>query len=160
MCAFTMLRSSIVIFSLAALACAGCVRRTITITSDPEGALCRLNGREVGRTPVEVDFVYYGEYDVVLEKDGYEPLLTSGAAIPPWWENIPLDLAAEAMPGEPRADIRWHYQLQPRDDDPVGLVERARGLRERVETEFPPPATQPQREETPPATQAGGDSSR
>ena len=58
----------------------GCVKRTIMVTSDPEGALVWLNEREVGRTPVEVEFLYYGTYDVRLVKDGYEPLLTKGEA--------------------------------------------------------------------------------
>jgi hypothetical protein len=95
------------------LACAfaciitGCVRRTITITSEPSGALCWLNGREVGRTPVTVDFLHYGTYDVVLEADECEPLLTSGKANPPLWDNVPLDLFAEMAPGEPHAYIAW-----------------------------------------------------
>jgi hypothetical protein len=126
----------------------GCVRRTITITSDPSGALCWLNGREVGRTPLEVDFLYYGEYDVVLQEDGFDPLLTSGKAEPPWWDNIPLDLAAEMTPGEREAKVAWHYTLPPRNDDPAALLDRARELRQQFSTPEAP-ATSPQ-----PATQA------
>jgi len=114
----------------------GCVRRTITITSDPSGALCRLNGREVGRTPVEVDFLFYGTYDVVLEREGCEPLLTSGEAHAPLWDSIPIDLLSEMAPGEHESRIQWHYVLVPRDDDPQALIERARELRSRV---GPPP---------------------
>jgi hypothetical protein len=118
------------------------VRRTITITSEPPGALCWLNGREVGRTPVTVDFLFYGTYDVQLTRDGFEPLLTQGKADPPWWDNIPIDLAAEAVPGEPRADQRWHYVMQPREEDRPALIDRAQLLREKLLTEAPgPPAT-------------------
>ncbi len=124
---------------LAALLCTGCVRRTLTITSEPPGALCWLNGREVGRTPVTVDFLHYGEYDVQLTKDGYEPLLTSGKANSPWWDTIPLDIAAEAVPGEPHADIRWHYALEPRLTDRAALIDRAEALREKLLTEAPIP---------------------
>lgn len=126
--------------ALAALALAGCVRRTITVTSEPPGALCWVNGAEVGRTPVTVDFLYYGEYDVQLARDGYEPLLTSGKADAPLWDILPLDLAAELWPGETRADIRWHYVLEPRLDDRAGLIDRAAQLREKLIAEAPAPA--------------------
>ncbi len=46
--------------SVVNLFAAGCVQRTITITSDPPGALVWLNDREIGRTPLDVNFVYYG----------------------------------------------------------------------------------------------------
>ncbi len=62
------------IISLAVLAAAagltGCVERTITVTSDPSGALVYLNDTEIGRTPVTVPFTFYGTYDVRLEHDG------------------------------------------------------------------------------------------
>ena len=47
---------------VACLCLTGCVRRTISISSEPAGALCWLNGREIGRTPLSVDFIYYGDY--------------------------------------------------------------------------------------------------
>lgn len=111
---------------------AGCVRRTISISSTPPGALVWLNGREVGRTPVEVDFLYYGEYDVQLVAEGHEPVLTSGMAKPPWWDSIPFDFVAELMPGQRTAKIAWHYELHPRNDDPQALIQRAQQLRERL----------------------------
>ena len=140
----------------AAAALTGCVRRTITITSEPEGALCWLNGREVGRTPITVDFFYYGVYDVQLTHEGYEPLLTSGNAKAPLWDSIPIDLASELWPAEALSDIRWHYQMQAREDHRPALIERASELRERLLAEIPPPAgvqaTQPQASSEP-ATQ-------
>lgn len=117
----------------------GCTRRTISITSEPAGALVWLNGREVGRTPVTVDFLYYGDYDVQLIADEYEPLVTTGQAKAPIWDNVPLDLAAEITPGEKHSRIAWHYVLTPRNDDPNALLERAQRLRARV---TPTPAPQ------------------
>ena len=107
----------------------GCVERTISITSEPPGALVWLNDREVGRTPIEVDFLYYGIYDVRITKDGYEPLLTTGEARPPWWDNVPLDLIAEMVPGQTEARFDWHYVLESRSDDREALLERAARLR-------------------------------
>ena len=127
---------------VALIAMPGCVRRTISITSDPTGALVTLNGREVGRTPLDVDFLYYGTYDVVLEKDGCEPLLTFGEADAPIWDNVPLDLFAELAPANLSSHIAWHYMLEPRNDDPAALVDRAREVRDRLEA-APHPATEP-----------------
>lgn len=132
---------------IAALACltllsTGCVRRTLTITSEPDGALCWLNGREVGRTPVTVDFLHYGEYDVQLTHDGCEPLLTTGKADAPLWDTIPIDLVSEVWPAEAHSDIRWHYVLQPRLTDRNELIERAAELRDKLLSEAPiPPGT-------------------
>lgn len=123
----------------------GCVHRTLSITSNPPGALLWLNGREVGRTPIDVDFLYYGEYDVQLVADGHEPLLASGKANPPWWDSIPFDLFAEIIPGERESRIAWHYDLQPRNDDPQALIDRAQQLRQHVEeaSSLPEPASRP-----------------
>lgn len=126
--------------SLPALLAGGCVERTISITSDPPGALVWLNDREVGRTPVEVGFVHYGTYDVRLSKEGYEPLMTSGEAKPPLWDNVPLDFFAEFVPGA-KSRIAWHYELGPREDDPARLIERARELRDEAVGKEPEPAS-------------------
>lgn len=111
---------------------AGCVERTITITSEPPGALVMLNDREIGRTPVDVEFVYYGTYDVRLLKEGYEPLLTTGDASAPLWDWPGPDLAAELLPVELHSNIRWHYELDPVRDEADPLIERGRELREKL----------------------------
>ncbi len=113
--------------ALAAAGPLGCVRRTIEITSDPAGALVVLNDREVGRTPVEVDFTYYGEYDVRLSLEGHEPLVTVGKASAPLWDNVPLDLAAELFPADLESRIVWHFVLLPESSE--GVIDRANEAR-------------------------------
>lgn len=120
-----------VVAASALAALSGCVERTISITSDPPGALVWLNDREVGRTPVEVEFLYYGTYDVRLVRDGYEPLMTKGEAAAPWWDLPGPDLAAEVMPFALQSDITWHYELLPFDDDRAALIGRADEMRNR-----------------------------
>ena len=123
-------RPSAIALAIAALvALTGCVRRTITITTEPEGVLVWLNEREVGRTPLDVDFDFYGTYDVRLELRGYEPMMTSGHANPPWWDNVGLDLIAELTPADLESHIEWHYVMQPVDGDREALIERAARLR-------------------------------
>jgi len=124
-------------FLVLTLFAAGCVQRTIHIESDPPGALVHLNDVEVGRTPVDVDFTFYGVYDVHLTLDGYEPLRTSARAKAPWYDAPFLDLVgAVAPPGRKNVDIHWSFELEPVDPDPEAVVGRARELRERVGGEF------------------------
>lgn len=113
----------------------GCVQRTITVTSEPSGALVHLNDEEVGRTPVTVPFTWYGTYDVRLERQGYAPLWTQAEAAAPWWEYPGPDLFAEAVPGA-KSRIAWHFELEkqtPADEvDTDALIERADELREQA----------------------------
>ena len=117
------------------LAPLGCAQRTIEIRSDPAGALVYLNDEQVGRTPVEVPFMFYGTYDVRLERAGHEPLWTTRRARAPWWDHPPIDLLGEAVGAHAR--VRWHFELEPAtapdDIDPDALDARARELRERTE---------------------------
>jgi hypothetical protein len=140
---------------LAALA--GCVERTITITTEPPGALVWLNDREVGRSPVDVKFDYYGTYDVRLEREGYERQMTTGKADAPGWEFIGLDLVAELLPIPLHSRVRWNYVLEPERKDRDGLVARAELLREEVSptpTAAPAPASAPAPETPKPAPES------
>lgn len=119
----------------------GCATRRVQVTSEPAGAMVSLNDVEIGRTPCEADITFYGEYDVVLTKQGFEPLRTRGDASVPVYEIPPLDLAGEVVGA--RTVIRWHYVLSPslevsqsKQDFEQGLLDRARTLRD--DTGAPP----------------------
>jgi hypothetical protein len=114
----------------------GCVQRTIRVTSEPEGARVWLNDVEVGRTPVEVSFTFYGEYDVRAEHPGYEPYSGSREAKAPLWQYPVVDLVAEAIPADFEDVVEWHVVLEPRldagmdrDEAERSLLERAREMR-------------------------------
>ena len=126
-----MVRCRIFVLSLTALAtvlCAGCVRRTIAITSTPSDALVFVNDREVGRTPCEVDFLFYGEYDVRLKHEGYESIVGSGTASAPVWDFIGADLLVEVAPLDLESRVDWHFDFIPANNDPVDLLARARQM--------------------------------
>jgi len=128
---------------------AGCVERTITINSEPKGALVYLNDKEVGRTPVTVPFEWYGDYEVILRKDGYQALRTHKRPKQPWYEYIPVDIFAELLyPGTIHNDHFWEFDMQ--KAEPVNVKEleqRALEIREQAQTENPvitePVTTQP-----------------
>ncbi len=123
------MRTNLVLFGLLAALSTGCVRRTIMITSEPPGVLIWVNDREVGRTPIDVGFEYYGVYDVRLELAGYEPMMTSGKASAPWWDKAGADFFAELVPADLQSEVRWHYVLTPLTEDRDALIERAAQLR-------------------------------
>lgn len=115
---------------------AGCLERRVAVTSEPPGALVTINDVEIGRTPVEADFTYYGDYDVRLDLDGYEPLRTRARASTPIYEYPPFDLAATAVPARIEHVTRWHFKLEKSLEDTQapaeferGLLDRARSLR-------------------------------
>ncbi len=128
----------------ACLLLGGCVSRHISVTSDPPGATVTVNDVEIGRTPCEAEFTYYGQYDVLVELDGYEPLRTRASAHTPVYEYPPLDLVTMSIPARTDTTIRWHFHLQPAMESVTdkgaleqGVLDRARQLR----TQANPPET-------------------
>ena len=107
----------------------GCVKRTISITSDPGGALVWVNDREVGRTPLEIGFLYYGEYDVRVERSGQEPIMTTRWANAPSWDVPVVDLAVESFSKNKKTVVLWHFDMEQRNDDTEPLLQRANNLR-------------------------------
>jgi hypothetical protein len=125
------------VLCLAAWVC-GCgqVQRTITIDSQPQGALVYANNQELGRTPLKRDFAWYGTYDVAASMDGYETLKRPVKVVAPWWQWPPIDLLVEILPIHAK-DVR-HYTLtlepastQPADPDL--MLSRAEQMRLKLE---------------------------
>jgi hypothetical protein len=121
----------------------GCVERTLTINTEPKGALVYLNDKEVGRTPVTIPFEWYGDYDVILRKEGYEPLKTHSKVNSPWYEYIPIDIFSELLyPGTIHDDRILEYELKAAE--PTNQQElSARALDMRAQAQGETPCTQP-----------------
>ncbi len=107
----------------------GCVKRTINIQSSPAGALVWLNDREIGRTPIELDFLYYGEYDLRVELDGYRPIMTTRWAIAPARDLPFVDLISEAMNPDTVIDVHWSVELQRLESNQKELIQRAKSFK-------------------------------
>jgi len=114
---------------LIVLISAGCVRRHVDITSVPDGALVKVNGREVGRTPCRVEFDHYGDFDVVLTKEGFETVVGVGSAKAPVWDWAGVDLIGELAPFNLVSGTKWDFHMVPAGNDPELLVRRAQALR-------------------------------
>jgi hypothetical protein len=123
----------------------GCVERRLTITTAPKGSLVYLNDKEVGRTPLTVPFEWYGDYDVIIRKEGYETLKTHRRVKQPWYEYIPIDLFAECLwPATIYDDHYWDFELEPsKPTDINALKERAMEIRAQAHATTQPVDTQP-----------------
>lgn len=130
---------------LASMLASACTSRILAVNSEPPGATVWLNDVEVGQTPCEVQFKFYGVYDVRLRKDGYEPIVTSRAANAPLHEWVGVDLIAAPLPITDR--VEWTFVLTPvaesvdRKAAEAAVVERARAMRGQVSGAAGTPAT-------------------
>ncbi|HRW51245.1 MAG TPA: PEGA domain-containing protein [Phycisphaerae bacterium] len=82
---------------LACMSSVGCVDRTVKINSEPSGALVYLNDQEVGRSPVKVNFTWYGDYDIIIRHKGYKTLKTNQRIDAPWYQWPGIDLVSECL---------------------------------------------------------------
>ena len=93
---------------------AGCVRRTMTIETEPDGALVILNDQELGRSPVNIDFTWYGDYDLLVRKEGFKTLSTHFVTKKPWYQLIPFDFFAEVLWPQTIVDRhQFQFALEP-----------------------------------------------
>jgi hypothetical protein len=109
----------------------GCVERTVKIDTRPTGATVILNDEEVGVSPAKVSFTWYGDYDLILRKSGYETVKTHFRLDPPWWQVPPFDLVTEVFILDTLRDDRElpPYELTARATPSIEeLVERAEGM--------------------------------
>jgi len=123
--------SRLVVALLVCASLSGCVRRRMTINSNPPGALVYVDDYEIGRTPISTNFLYYGDRKIRLVKDGYETLTIMQPIKAPWYQWPVIDFFAEnVVPGEIRDTRTLNYQMTPQMTVPAEqLLSRAESLR-------------------------------
>lgn len=114
----TVMRKSSLLLTVLLLAFTGCVERTLSVRTDPPGALVEMNDQEIGRTPVDRSFEWHGKYDVIVRMDGYKTIKTQTWLDTPWWALPPLDLLAELLPFKIEDHQAVAYQLEPEQTTP------------------------------------------
>jgi len=92
-----------------------------------------MNEQEAGRTPFSKEFLWYGNYDLVVRKEAYETLKTQAAILPPWWQIIPLDLITEVLPLTDEHKLTYGLRPQP-PMDPREALANAEVMREELES--------------------------
>lgn len=113
----------------------GCVERTLTINTEPSGALVVLNDEQIGESPVTVSFNWYGDYGVRLRKEGYQTLDTHRRLKAPWFDWFPLDFFAEVLyPGRIVDTHEWTFDLAPKQPlTREELLKEADALRRQID---------------------------
>ena len=121
----------------------GCVRRRLTVRSNPPGAVVYIDNQLVGKTPCSLNYIYYGTREIRLVKDGYETLTVNQPIPTPWYEVPPLDFFSEVVnPNEIRDERTVSFNLQPQLLVPhESLVARGEQLRQGVRSGGPIPVT-------------------
>lgn len=120
------------------------------IDTQPPGALVYLNNEEIGRTPVRRDFMWYGDYDVIVRKEGYETIKTHKWLVAPIWQWPPIDLFAELFPMRLMDQKKMNFTLEPASTQPVqsdeilaraseleGMLESSRYFKSKTPTTAP-----------------------
>jgi hypothetical protein len=122
--------------ALLCLLTTGCVRRRLTIRSNPPGAQVFVDNQEIGTTPCSASFVYYGTRTITVMKNGYRTEKIFQKINPPWYEIPPLDFVSEnLMPRETRDERIVDVQLVPEEIVPQQkLLDRAQSLRDSART--------------------------
>lgn len=90
---------------------AGCLRRTLSVRTEPAGALVYVNDQLRGETPLEYDFEWYGWHRVTVRKEGYARIDDRRLIRAPVYLWIPLDLVVELLPFPVHDRREWSYAL-------------------------------------------------
>ena len=135
-----------IVFSMTLLGvcCSGCVERQLTINTTPPGARVWLNDEPLGEAPVTASFQWYGDYNIRIEKPGYQTLQTHRPLQGPWYASFPFDFLAQIVNPKRIVDsYEWSFELQARQ--PIArdaLVAEALSLSQQLQDEAKEEASQ------------------
>lgn len=127
------------------LSSSGCVRRRLTVRTNPAGASVYVDKQFIGTSPTATPVTYYGTREIEVVRDGYRTEKVLRTFNPPWYQLPPLDFISETLwPKEIRderiVDISMIPQQVMTSDQ---LQSRANSLRlqaaQGVATPLPPP---------------------
>jgi len=101
----------------------GCVRRRLTVRTNPPGAVVSVDNQVIGTTPAASSFTYYGTREIRVEKDGYRTESLKSRINPPWYQYPGLDFITETLwPWEIRDERIIDVELVPQVLEPTDQV--------------------------------------
>ncbi len=108
----------------------GCTDRLLEIRSEPPEADVYVDGKRVGKTPCAIPFTWYGDRELVLEKEGYRSRTEILRVRAPWWQWPVLDFITDVILPIRLVDRRFFFfPLAPQRPDP----RQAEEIRRRAE---------------------------
>lgn len=125
----------------------GCIRKRMTVRTNPPGAMVYVDRQPIGLSPVSTNYTYYGTRNFEIVRDGYRTERFLRRFNPPWYAIPPLDFVSESLwPFERRDERIIDVQLTP---DPVvtndALIDSGEQLRlqasQGIAVSQPPPVT-------------------
>lgn len=106
----------VVLSVLIAMVSTGCVRRRMTVRTNPPGATVSIDNQVIGTSPAASSYVFYGTREFRIEKDGYRTETIRRKIHPPWYQYPGIDFIAETLwPGEIRDERIIDVQLVPKE---------------------------------------------
>jgi hypothetical protein len=107
-------RAACVLLAAAAALFTGCVERRFRVETNPPGAYVTVNNKPIGQSPVDVPFIYYGYYDILIQKEGFQTKHIQEHVEAPLYAYPPFDLIVENFLPINIQDIRTYtYCLDP-----------------------------------------------
>lgn len=109
----------------------GCVRRRMTVRTNPPGATVSIDNQWIGNSPASTNFVYHGTREVRIERDGYRTETIRRNIKPPWYQWPVIEFFSETLwPGELRDEHIIDVTLVPDTVAPAPeVLRRADALR-------------------------------
>jgi hypothetical protein len=138
-----------ILISIFASSSVGCLRRRMTVRTDPPGAAVYVDRQYIGQSPASTNYVYYGTRNFEILRDGYRTERFLRKFHPPWYAIPPLDFFTETLwPFEKRDERIIDVQLTPEPVVPTdALIASGEQLRfqanQGVAVRLPPPALTP-----------------
>lgn len=119
----------------------GCLRRRLTIRSNPPGALVYVDDVQIGHSPVSVPFTYYGTRTIRLEKDRFKTVEVQQNINSPWYQTPPLDFVSEVLiPFEIRDERAVNIDMLPLEPtNESEVLNRAKQIRQNSNQGFAVP---------------------
>jgi PEGA domain len=128
----------------------GCVRRRMTVRTNPPGAAVYVDRQLIGSSPASSSYTFYGTRHIEVVADGFRTEKVLRKISPPWYQIPPLDFLAETVwPWEIRDERIIDITMVPAEQIPADeLTTRANTLRIQAQqglaTSLPPPVTAPE----------------
>lgn len=126
------MRTITALVALLLLVSTGCVRRRLTVRTNPPGAVVTVDNQVIGTSPAATPFVYYGTREIRIEADNYRTETIRRRLNPPWYQWPGIDFVAETLwPGEFRdeqvIDIELVPKTLPARQDVIARADDVRG---------------------------------
>lgn len=90
-------RTWMILFCILLICLPGCVRRRMTVRTNPPGAMVYVDHQSIGTTPVSTSFVYYGTRQFEVIKDGYRTEKFLRKIDAPWYQWPVLEFVSETL---------------------------------------------------------------